>query len=83
MVASPDGLRAFVSNSGQDSITVLDVAAKKLIGHVGLASTNVCNNPDRTRHFQPRAMAITKSSTRLFVTRFLSFTKPGVVVRRG
>lgn len=78
VVASPDGLRVFVSNSGQDSISVLDVSAKKLIGHVDLRAS-VCNNPDRTRHFQPRAMAITKSSTRLFVTRFLSFTRPGGV----
>lgn len=76
IVASPDGLRVFVSNSGQDSITVLDVAARKLIGHIGLG-TSLCNAPDRTRHFQPRAMAITRDSKRLFVTRFLSFTRPG------
>ncbi len=78
IVASPDGLRVFVSNSGQDSITVLDVAARKLVGHVNLRSS-LCNAPDRTRHFQPRAMAITTNSKRLFVTRFLSFTRPGGV----
>jgi YVTN family beta-propeller protein len=78
IVASPDGLRVFVANSGQDSITVLDVAARTLIGHVDLRNS-LCNNPDRTRHFQPRGMAITKNSTRLFVTRFLSFTRPGGV----
>lgn len=78
VVASPDGLRVFVANSGQDSITVLDVAARKLIGHVALGNS-LCNAPDRTRHFQPRAMAITRDSKRLFVTRFLSFTRPGGV----
>lgn len=78
VVASPDGLRVFVANSGQDSITVLDVAARKLIGHVDLRKS-LCNNPDRSRHFQPRGMAITKNSKRLFVTRFLSFTRPGGV----
>lgn len=78
VVASPDGLRVFVANSGQDSITVLDVAARKLIGHVDLRNS-VCNAPDRTRHFQPRGMAVTKNSKRLFVTRFLSFVRPGGV----
>ena len=76
VVASPDGLRVFVSNSGQDTISVLDVAHKALIGYVDLRNS-LCNNPDRTRHFQPRAMAVTKNSKRLFVTRFLSFTRPG------
>ena len=78
IVASPDGLRVFVANSGQDSITVLDVAARRLIGHVSLGNS-LCNAPDRSRHFQPRAMAITRNSKRLFVTRFLSFTRPGGV----
>lgn len=76
VVASPDGLRVFVANSGQDTISVLDVAGKALIGYVDLR-TSLCNNPDRTRHFQPRGMAVTKNGKRLFVTRFLSFTRPG------
>ena len=33
--------------------------------------------PDRNRHFQPRGMAVTLDNTKLYVTRFLSFTKPG------
>jgi YVTN family beta-propeller protein len=76
VVASPDGLRVFVANSGQDTITVLDVARRRILGHVDLRNS-VCNDPDRTRHFQPRGMAMTADSRRLFVTRFLSFTRPG------
>ena len=53
IVASPDGLRVFVANSGQDTISVLDVAGRTLIGHVNLR-TSICNDPDRSRHFQPR-----------------------------
>ena len=78
VVASPDGLRVFVANSGQDTISVLDVAARKLIGSVDLRNS-LCNAPDRSRHFQPRGMAVTKNSKRLFVTRFLSFTRAGGV----
>ena len=36
VVASPDGKRVYVANSGQDTITVLDVATRKLVGDVGL-----------------------------------------------
>ena len=78
IVASPDARRVFVANSGQDTITVLDVAARKLVGHVDLRKS-LCNAPDKARTFQPRGMAVTKNSKRLFVTRFLSFTKPGGV----
>jgi YVTN family beta-propeller protein len=78
VVATPDGTRVFVANSGQDTITVLDVAAKKLIGHVDLHKS-VCNAPDKARDFQPRGMAVTKDSKRLFVTRFFAFAKPGGV----
>ena len=78
MVASPDARRVFVANSGQDTITVLDVAARKLVGHVDLRKS-LCNAPDKARTFQPRGMAVTKNSKRLFVTRFLSFTRPGGV----
>ena len=73
IVASPDARRVFVANSGQDTITVLDVAARKLVGHVDLRKS-LCNAPDKARTFQPRGMAVTKNSKRLFVTRFLSFT---------
>src|SRR4029077_3184484 len=31
VVATPDAKRVFVANSGQDTITVLDVAGKKLV----------------------------------------------------
>jgi YVTN family beta-propeller protein len=75
VVASPNGKRVYVANSGQDTITVLDVPSRKVVGRVSLA-TGACN-PDRNRHFQPRGMAITKDSRRLYVTRFLSFVSPG------
>jgi YVTN family beta-propeller protein len=75
-VASPDGKRVFVANSGQDTITVINTATRTIIGSVNLRNS-ICNDPDRNRHFQPRGMAVTLDNTKLFVTRFLSFTKPG------
>ena len=36
VVASPDARRVFVSNSGQDTVTVLDVANRRLVGHIEL-----------------------------------------------
>jgi cytochrome c peroxidase len=38
---------------------------------------SACNAPDTARHFQPRGMAVTLDNTKLYVTRFLSFTKLG------
>src|SRR5918993_2100855 len=76
VVISPDGQRVFVANSGQDTITVLEVARWTTIGHVDLRDS-LCNDPDRERHFQPRGLAVTQDSRQLFVTRFLSLTKPG------
>jgi YVTN family beta-propeller protein len=76
IVTSPDGRRAFVANSGQDTITVINTADQSVIGHVDLRNS-VANDPDRSRHFQPRGLAVTADSTKLYVTRFLSFTKPG------
>ena len=37
----------------------------------------VANDPHRSRHFQPCGLAVTADSAKLYVTRFLSFTKPG------
>lgn len=76
VVTSPDGERVFVANSGQDTITVIDADRKRIIGQVNLRNS-VCNDPDRERRFQPRGMAVTQDNSRLYVTRFLSFTKPG------
>lgn len=73
---SPDGLRLFVANSSQDTITVINVATRGIIGHVDLRNS-IANDPDRSRHFQPRGLAVTADNTRLYVTRFFSFTKPG------
>jgi YVTN family beta-propeller protein len=76
VVASPDGRRVFVSNSSQDTVTVLDAVRPRIIGNVDLRASK-CNDPDRERHFQPRALAVTKGSSRLYVTGFLAFTRPG------
>ena len=68
VVVSPNGRRVYVANSGQDTITVIDGTRPRrkrgVIGHVNLKSS-VCNDPDRTRHFQPRGLAVSKSNKRL------------------
>src|ERR1700730_8324910 len=74
IVASPDGKRIFVANSSQDTITVIDAKKKVVLGSVDL-SNSLCNDPDRNRHFQPRGLAVTQDSTKLYVTRFLSFVQ--------
>jgi YVTN family beta-propeller protein len=76
IVTSPDGNRVFVANSGQDTITVINAATRSIIGHVDLRNS-LANDPDRSRHFQPRGLAVTLDNTKLYVTRFLSFAKPG------
>lgn len=73
VVVSPDGKRIFVSNSSQDTITVINARNHQLIGSVNLR-TSVCNSGDAERHFNPRGLAVTDDSNYLFVTRFLSFT---------
>jgi YVTN family beta-propeller protein len=76
VVASPDGKRVYVANSAQDTITVLDVATRKVVGDVNLRK-GACNAEDGSRRFQPRGMAITGDSKKLYVTRFLSYVDPG------
>jgi YVTN family beta-propeller protein len=76
IVTSPDGNRVFVANSGQDTITVINANTRAILGHVDLRNS-IANDPDRSRHFQPRGLAVTLDNTKLYVTRFLSFTKPG------
>jgi YVTN family beta-propeller protein len=76
IVASPDGRRVFVANSGQDTISVIDARRPRIIGHVDLRNSR-CNDPDRARHFQPRGLAVTRGSSRLYVTGFFAFTRPG------
>jgi YVTN family beta-propeller protein len=71
IVSSPDGRRIFVANSGQDTITVIDATTRSLIGHVQLRLDPFAN------HIQPRGMAVTADNTKLYVTRFLSFARPG------
>jgi len=74
VVCSPDGQRVFVANSAQDTITVIETAGQSVIGHVDLRSS-LANDPDPNRHFQPRGLAVTADNSKLYVTRFLSFTK--------
>jgi len=76
IVPSPDGRRVFVANSGQDTISIIDARSPRIIGHVNLRLSR-CNDPDRNRHFQPRGLAVTKDSNRLYVTGFLAFTRAG------
>jgi YVTN family beta-propeller protein len=81
IVVSPDGKRVFVANSVQDTITVLDATAvwpaiPTIIGNYDLNSSP-CNAANPDRHFQPRGLAVTLDNTKLYVTRFLSFVKPG------
>ena len=76
IVCSPDGRRVFVANSSQDSVTVINTADQTIVGHINLRQS-LANDPDRSRHFQPRGLAVTADNTKLYVTRFLSFTKPG------
>ncbi len=76
IVCTPDGRRVFVANSAQDTLTVIDTVTRSILGHVDLRNS-LANDPDRTRHFQPRGLAVTADSSKLYVTRFLSFTRAG------
>lgn len=78
IVTSPDGRRVFVANSAQDTITVIRTDTRGIAGSIDLRDS-ICNDPDRDRHFQPRGLAVTEDSARLYVTRFLSFTDEGGV----
>jgi YVTN family beta-propeller protein len=78
IVSSPDGNRIFVANSSQDTITVINAKTNSIIGNVNLRNS-LCNEPDLNRHFQPRGLAVTQDSTKLYVTRFLSFIQAGGV----
>jgi YVTN family beta-propeller protein len=76
IVASPNGQRVFVANSGQDTITVIRSSDRTIVGNIDIQNS-ACNDPDRNRRFQPRGMAVTLDNSKLYVTRFLSFTKAG------
>ncbi|HXJ55465.1 MAG TPA: beta-propeller fold lactonase family protein, partial [Verrucomicrobiae bacterium] len=76
VVCSPDGQRVFVANSAQDTVTVISTVNRSVLGHIDLRNS-AANDPDHTRHFQPRGLAVTADNSKLYVTRFLSFTKAG------
>ncbi|MBL9171205.1 MAG: CHRD domain-containing protein [Verrucomicrobiales bacterium] len=76
VTCSPDGKRVFVANGQQDTVTVINAETRTVIGHVDLRNS-VANDPDRRRLFQPAGLAVTSDSKKLYVTRFISFTKPG------
>ncbi len=79
VVASPDGSRVFVANSGQDTITVIRTDTRAVVGNVDLRDSLCDVGNEIGRHFQPRGLAVTLNSDRLYVTRFLSFTTDGGV----
>jgi YVTN family beta-propeller protein len=85
IVTSTDGRRVYVANSSQDTITVIDATRKsrrgrptspKVIGYVELRGSRCSPNEDF--HFQPRGLAVSNNSRRLFVTSFFSFQRQGV-----
>jgi YVTN family beta-propeller protein len=78
VIVSPDGRRVFVANESQDTISVLDTTPLGFVASLDLRSS-VCNGDDLSRHFQPRALAMTADARTLYVTRFLSYTRPGGV----
>lgn len=78
LVASPDGSRIFVANSGQDTITVIRTDNQTIVGSVDLRKS-LCNVDNQNRRFQPRGLAVTQDGTRLYVARFFSYVKPGGV----
>ncbi|WP_164931743.1 beta-propeller fold lactonase family protein [Dyella sp. M7H15-1] len=80
VVVSPDGRRVFVANRSQDTIVWIDAQSQRILGTYDLRDS-ACNAPDRERHFQPGALAMTVDSRYLLVTRYLSFTAPGGVQR--
>ena len=76
VVCSPDGKRVFVSNGQQDTITVINAETRTILGNVDLRNS-IANDPDRRRHFQPGGLSVTVDNKKLYVTRFISFTKSG------
>jgi YVTN family beta-propeller protein len=86
IVSSTDGRRIYVANSSQDSITVIDATRRtnrrgglispRVLGYLPLRGS-ACSR-DANFHFQPRGLAVSRNSKKLFVTSFFSFQKPGL-----
>ena len=78
IVISPDGRRVFVANSGQDTITVHRRARpRRLIGHVDLRSSRCNGAGPRPPLPAARPGGDRRTASGCYVTRFLSFTRPG------
>jgi YVTN family beta-propeller protein len=85
IVSSTDGRRIYVANSSQDSITVIDATRRenrrgrlispRVVGYLPLRGS-ACSR-DANFHFQPRGLAVSRNSKKLFVTSFFSFQRPG------
>ena len=77
IVVSPDGRRVFVANSGQDTITVID--ARAAADHRPRRPAQQPLQRPRPRPPLPaaRPRGHRRTATRLYVTRFLAFTRPG------
>src|SRR5215217_4912009 len=85
IVSSTDGRRVYVANSSQDSISVIDATRRtkkngkrispRLLGGVALRGS-ACS-PDADLHFQPRGLAVTRNSKKLFVTSLFAFNRQG------
>ena len=74
-MSSPDGKRVFVANSGQDTITVIDTEPATS----SATSTCATARATSTRSSGTSSRAAWRSrwtTSKLYVTRFLSFTKP-------
>jgi len=76
MVTTPDGKFLFVANSSQNTISIFDLSAARLISSYSIDKSS-CNEPDKSRNFQPSALSITPGGKYLYATRFLSFTTVG------
>jgi YVTN family beta-propeller protein len=85
IVSSTDGRRIYVANSSQDSITVIDATRRenrrgrlispRVLGYLALRGS-ACSR-DANFHFQPRGLAVSRNSKKLFVTSFFAFQRPG------
>lgn len=80
IVVHPSGRFAVVANSGQDTISLLDIQSKKVIHAIDLANSD-CSYGYEGIRFSPRGLAISPDGSKVFVARYLSYVVPGGVQR--